>query len=87
MSLYDIVSGRMNPYDMGLSVFTMGVSVGTMLMILRWIWFDLRSSLSIVTEMKIALEELEIRVRHLDEALEILRPELEDAMLKRSTRE
>ncbi|WP_186390128.1 hypothetical protein [Stappia sp. TSB10P1A] len=57
----------MRPYEVVLLGMTILVCAGTILMLLRTVWAELRSSLYILTRTKTALEEIEIRLERLDE--------------------
>ena len=60
----------MRSYEVVLLGMTILGCVGTILMLLRTVWAELRSSLYILTRTKIALEEIEIRLERLDEVLD-----------------
>jgi len=58
------------PFDYALSLGAVMLVVGVMLMNLRIVWSELRSSLFILNRIKTCLEEVEIRLGKIDATLE-----------------
>jgi len=58
------------PFDYAMSLGTIVLVVGVMLMNLRIVWSEVRSSLFVLREIEICLEEVEIHLRKIDAALD-----------------
>lgn len=60
----------MTAYDIAISAVTVITCVGSILMLLRMIWAELRSSLWTLSRMNTALEDLELSVTKLHRILD-----------------